>query len=98
MATHRPHETEDLTRALDFVVQHHRGQKLRQRRPAGVSPFVAIKRPFASGAFAPTLGAILVGNTREDDPAFSSSTETGFEKVDERQANFAQFNRLDKQS
>src|SRR6185369_6231820 len=35
---------------------------------------------------------------RQNDAPFSSTTKACFEKVDERQANLAQFNRLDKQS
>jgi hypothetical protein len=95
MTTHRPHKTKNVTGALDLVIQHHRREKFRKRRPARVSPFVAVKRPFAGSAFSPPLGPIRIGNTREDDAPFSSATETGFEKVNERQANFAQFNRLD---
>ena len=98
MTTHRPHQSENVFGALNLVAQHHRRQKLRECRPARVRPFVAIKRTFTRSALSPTLGAIRIHHAREDDAAFSSATETGFEKVDERQANFAQFNRLDEQS
>jgi hypothetical protein len=95
MTTHWSHQSENVTRAFDLIAQHHWGQKLRESGPTSVSPFVAVEGSFARSAFSPSLGAIRIRHAREDDAAFSSATETGFEKVDERQANFAQFNRRD---
>src|SRR6185369_9408558 len=68
------------------------------RCPGRFGPLVAIKRPLPGRAFSPTFRAVGIDNAREDNASLSGATETCFEKVNERQAYFAQFNRLDKQS
>src|SRR5215213_3076843 len=98
MPAHGLHEVEHMSRALDLFTQHHRSQKLRQRRPRSFRPFVAVERSFPSRTFTPPLDAVSVSDTCEDNAPFSSSTKTCFEKMDERQANLAQFNRLYQQS
>src|SRR6185503_19885282 len=95
MTTHRSYQTKNVFGALNLVAQRHWRQKLRERRPARVSLFVAIKRSFTRRALSPSLCAVRIRNAREEDAAFGSATETGFEEVDERQANFAQINRRD---
>src|SRR6185369_8851480 len=98
VTAHRFHQLKYLCGAFDFRAENHRREKVSQRRPGAVRPLVAVKRALAAGAFSPTFGAVSVRQTREDNAAFSGATEAGFEKVNERQANFAQFDRLDKQS
>ena len=98
VTTYRLHQFEHLRGTLDLLSDNHRAEKLRQRRPGGVRPFLAVKRAFAAGALAPAFAAVGTRHAREDDAAFSGATEAGFEKVNERQANLAQFNRLNKQS
>ena len=68
-----------------------------QRGPGCVGPFVTIERSFTGGAFAPTFGAVRVSHARQNDAPFSGAAEAGFEKVNEGQADFAQFDRLDDQ-
>ena len=67
------------------------------RRPRGVGPLIAVEGAFASRAFAPAFGAVVVGNSGQNDAPFSCTAETGFEEVDEGQADLAQFNRLNDQ-
>jgi len=97
MPTHRPHQVEYLSRTFYFFTQHHWAKKLRQGRPRSFRPLVAIKRPFSGRTLAPPFTAVRIGDTRQDDATLSSSTKTCLKKVNERQANLAQFNRLDKQ-
>src|ERR1700752_294913 len=73
MTTHGPHQSKNLTGTFDLIAQNHRREKLGECRPAGVSPFVAIKRTFARGALSPSLGAVRIRNACEDDAAFSSA-------------------------
>src|SRR5689334_16608323 len=98
MTAYRPEQFEYLSRALNLFVQHHRTKKLRQRRPRSVRPLAAIKRSLTGRALTPPLGAVGISDSRQNDAPLSSTTKASFEKVDERQANLAQFNRLDKQS
>ncbi len=98
MTAHQFHQGKRVCRALDPFADDHRREKFAQRCPAGIRPLVAIKRSFSGRALAPPLGAVGIDNAREDNASLSGATETCFEKVDERQAYFAQFNRLDKQS
>src|SRR6185369_7912513 len=98
MPAHGLHQVEYMSRALNLFTQHHRTEKLGQRRPRSVRPLVAIERPFTSRTLAPPLRAIRVSDTCENDAPFSGPTKACFEKVDERQANLAQFNRLYQQS
>src|ERR1051326_3292829 len=87
ISTHCAHQFEYLSCALDLLTEKHWAEKFSQGRPRCFCPFFAVKRPLAARAFAPAFGAVRVRYAREDDAAFSSATETGFEKVDERQAN-----------
>lgn len=97
MSAYRSHRLEDVCRRIKPLPKNHRRQKLTQRGPGSVRPFVAVKRSFAGGAFAPTFGAIAVGDTSQDNATFSGATEAGFEEMDEGQAYFPQFDRLDDQ-
>src|SRR6185503_10374191 len=98
MTAHRLQQFECASGIFKLFAQHHRTEKFGQRRPGGFRPFVAIKRTFSGSALAPAFGAIGIDDTRQNDAPFSRATKACFEKVDERQANFAQFDRLDKQS
>ncbi len=95
---HGFHQLEHMSRALDLFLQHHRTKKLDQRRPRSFRPLVAIKRAFTSRTLPPPCRAVRVSDTCEDNAPFSSPTKACFEKMDERQANLAQFNRLYQQS
>src|SRR4051794_22941891 len=94
MPAHGIHQLEHMSRALDLFTQHHRSKKLDQRRPRSLRPLVAVERSFTGRTLPPSFSAILVRDTCEDNAPFSSPTKACFEKVDERQANLAQFNRL----
>src|SRR6185369_16686873 len=98
MPAHGLHQLEHMSRALKLLAQHHRTEKLDQRRPRSFRPFVAIERPFTSRTLTPPFATISVSDTCEDNAPFSGTTKACFEKVDERQANLAQFNRLYQQS
>src|SRR5689334_3678371 len=98
MPTHGPHQVECLSRAVKLAAQHHRREKLNQRRPRGVGPFITIKWSLTRRALAPSFATVRIRDTRQNDAPFSCPTKTCFEKMNEGQANLAQFNRLDKQS
>lgn len=69
-----------------------------QRGPRCFSPFIAVKRTFAGGAFTPAFDTVGVNQASQQNASLSCATEACFKKVNERQADFAQFNRLDNQS
>src|SRR5689334_5748008 len=98
MPTHRVHQFECMSRALKLFAQHHRPEKLRQRRPRSFRPFIAIERLLTRRTLTPPFPTVRISDTRQNDAPFSGPTKTCFEKMYERQANLAQFNRLDKQS
>jgi len=97
MTAHRSHQRERIRGAFKLLPKDHWRQKFVQRGPAGVGPFIAVERSFAGGALAPSLGAVTVNHTGQNNASFSGSTEAGFEEMYEGQAYFAQFDRLDDQ-
>src|SRR6186997_1810624 len=75
VTTHRLHQLEYLCRTFHSLSENHRREKVSQRTPGAVRPFVAVKRSLAAGAFSPTFGAVRVRDTRENNAAFSGATE-----------------------
>src|SRR5688572_17930735 len=97
MTAHRSHQGKSACRTLDLFAQYHRREKLTQSGPRSICPFVAIKRTLACRTLAPTLSTVGISHAGQNNTSLSSTTEACFEEVDERQADFAQFDRLDKQ-
>src|SRR6185369_11344545 len=90
MATHSLHQIVNARGAFNFTDRHRR-QILRERRPRWISPLIGIERPFTASALTPTLRAITVGDPSQNNPTLSRATKTRFEEMNQRQANFAQF-------
>ncbi len=97
MTTHRPHHGEHIGSAFELLPKDHGREKFTERGPGGLRPFIAVERSFAHGAFAPSFDTVAIGDASQNDATFSGATEAGFEEMNERQAYFAQFDRLDDQ-
>jgi hypothetical protein len=82
---------------LNALTDNHRAEKFTQRAPHAVGPFIAVERFFTCGALAPAFSSIGVGDSRQHNASFSGAAEARFEEVDQWQADFAQFNRLNNQ-
>jgi hypothetical protein len=62
--------------------------------PGRIRCFVAVKRIFPGSALSIAY-SVIRSDGEEDDPSFIGSAKTGFEKVDQRQMDLTQLNRLD---
>src|SRR6476469_1866076 len=95
MTTDSLHHIVNARRAFNLVPDYHRPEKLFERRPTRLRPLVRIERSFTAGTLAPTFRAVPVDDARQNDPPLSRTPKTGFEKMNQRQANFAQFDCFD---
>ena len=98
MTAHRPHQCERVRRLSISLPTTIGARNSRQSRPGRFGPLIAVKRTFAGSALSPTFSTVSISHARQHNASFSSTTEACFEEVNERQADFAQFNRLDNQS
>src|SRR2546426_12493271 len=94
MSAHSIHQIVNARGPVAFATDRHRREKPLQCCPRGLRPFLAVEGSFAGGALAPTFHPVAIDNARQNNATFSGAAETGFEKVDEWQANLTEFNRF----
>jgi hypothetical protein len=81
MTTYALHQTVNVGRAFNLLIDYHRSEKLFQGRPGGLGPFIGIKGSFAAGAFAPAFRAVFIDHARQNDPSLRRPAKAGFEKM-----------------
>jgi hypothetical protein len=87
----RPFHQLEHTRCIcNGFADHHRRKDLFHRDPCRISPFLRITRHLVACDLAPTLGAVGVFDTHQDDPPSMRSPETRLKKMYERQADLDQ--------
>src|SRR5215510_5122144 len=94
MTTHSFHQRKDVGSNLVVFAQDHRSQVAKHCGPRCLDPLVAVERPLTSGTFSPSFSSIRVNDAHQHNSSFSSAAKTGFKKVNQGQANLAQFDRL----
>jgi hypothetical protein len=86
-----------LRRIFDSFPDNHGREKLLHGCPGTFGPLRTVEGSFTGRAFSPAFRTVFVDSASEHNSPFSGASKTGFEEVDERQTNLAQFDRLDKQ-
>ena len=80
-------------RTVHLLAYDHGREKLSQRGPGSLGPLVAVERSFTGSAFAPAFSAVFIDDTHKHNAPLGGAAKTGFKKMNERQTDFAQFDR-----
>src|SRR4051812_1451012 len=94
MSPHARKISDGIASTFDVFADQRWREIVRERVPRCLNVLVAIKRMFSRDAFAPAFHALGV-NGNQDDATPRSTSETRFEKVNERHGNFTKCNCLD---
>ena len=89
MAAHSFHQVVSRARILDLLADDQRREKVFERGPGSFGPFFRIKGTLASRTFTPAVRAVAIDDACEYDPSLSRASKTGFEEMNQRQANLS---------
>ena len=88
------HQVPNIGSTFDFSSDHHRREDLLSRDPCRIGPFIRVARRLAARHLTPAFSTIGVFNTDEDNAAFVSTAKAGLKKMNEREVDLNEFDRL----